>query len=371
MAINADAHPLPIYVRVAGSSATPFSLKITFCLPNSAFIDNLSRASGRRSGRNGAMEFWESLREARLIQALGPIDFGIDLTCQMRKFGYPRDGEGRSMQGQLFTMSNATPGPLRVLGIPGSGDASVRFDLFDMTGVLVGSAATRDLLGDPDLEFNDTVPHGVPCSLQTGDQPAGDYILAVSGFHLLDSWTLLFGEGQSALGQPNAEGLGKPDPAQLLDLPPSEDAQAASVGLMGGPFATSLLPGVTLTFPQPQGGWRAEYSLDGKVWNEAGRACDLAQQPCVGSFPLPGGGGGGFGLVRIRGLAGREEIPPSASAAATFIATPTQPGFEYSLGASGDLGAWGLGETSPGDGSVFEWVMPTGPGQDFFRVYRK
>ena len=373
MDLNPSAHPEARVLRVAGAASGPFSLKISYC----QFVDTtvvinpgdvFAHAVGIRSGRIGGAEFWEAMRDSHILSAIGPIRFDLHHTCEMVKFSYPRDNAGRSLQGQIFRLKNATTGPVRVLGLPDSGEASIRFDLFDQAGNSVKSAATEDLLGDPLLALKDTFPQGQPGSLVTLPQPPGTYFLAVSGFHLLDSWTLLFGENQSVPGQLNAEGLGKPDPAPLLDLGNEPAAVSAAFELMGQPFASHILPGQAFVFIPPFGGWRPEYSMDGEHWSEAGPASDAHLFPSFRALVLPSAGGQ-YGFIRLRDIAaGQDVLSYTAPRPVSFIAAPTEPGHTYSLESSPDLLDWMFEAPVAGDGGVLEWAMPIVAERMFFRV---
>lgn len=374
LTLNTAGHPLPVILRVTGVTPGSYTIRFRYCRFSEAFCDSLTAGARARFNPGILPDFWEKTRDAWIFPVGGPVEFGPRFTADMAKFRYPRDKEGRSQHGQLFLVQNRKTAPLRVLARPGNTGASLRLDLFSLSGTPLGGAATEDMAGDPGLDTKDYHPQGELLPLETADQPAGTYLLAVSGFHFTDAWTLLFGNDQTAPGQVNAEGTGNPVPPVLDDAPLREPAQSGAQALQGTPFGLSIIPGSQLTFIPPLGGWRAEYSMDGLSWNEAGPASDMLMFPSTASLPLPAAADGSTGYVRIRGLRERRELPPYTiiqPPQPNFIAVPTEPGVSYTLDSTTDLSTWQSGTAITGDGSVLEWAYPTWGDRGFFRVTRE
>ena len=372
LSINAAAHPLPVILRVTGVTPGSYTIRFRHCVFSQAFCDTLTGGARARFNPGTLRGFWENMRDALIIPAGGPVEFGARFTGDMARFRYPRDTSGRSQYGQLFLIENSKAGPLRVLARPGNSGASLRLDLFSLGGTPLGGAATADMAGDPGLDTKDFHPQGGLLPLETTSQPAGTYLLAVSGFRFVDAWTLLFGENQTAPGQVNAEGSGNPVPLVLDDAPFVEPALSGAQALQGTGFGLSIIPGAQLVFIPPLGGWRAEYSMDGKTWTEAAPASDMLMFPSSVSLPLPAADGTP-GHVRIRGLRDRREAEPYLIFGAQqprFIAVPTEPGVSYTLDAALDLNAWQPSSPVIGDGSVLEWEFPAWGDRGFFRVTR-
>jgi hypothetical protein len=365
--INTNAHPLPLLLKLDGDTTERFALKLTFCVPSQSFIDSAAGGASARSGRNGAMEFWEALRELRFLEFSIPRDFGPDLTGQMVEFGWNRDKAGRSMQGQLFLMHH-NGGDLRAGAIPGNPDASLRLDLTDLKGGALGGIATEDLQdtdgNDPNVSF---CPLSAPFVLESKGLPVGDYLLAVSGFKLTDTWTLVPGAANSMPGFATAENLmGLPPqqgqlPSALLPVP----ARGISGlnALTGGPFDLHPLNASKLSFTAPQGAaWRLEYASAGTDWSESGPATKFPGSTFA--YPPPGGS------YRIRSIWPRRVLSVSASAA-TYFAVPTEIGRSYAGQFSDDLNFWLTGSAPrAGDGSVFLYSVPMFNQRNFMRVRR-
>ncbi len=373
LSINAAAHPLPLILRLTGVSPARYRINVRYCIFDQTFCDSLTSSSRARIKPGSLRAFWENRRDSLIFPVTGPVEFGPRFTSDMATFNYPRDKDGRSQYGQLFLIENSKSGPLRVLARPANSSASLRLDLFSLDGKSLGAAATDDLAGDPDLDTKQLHPKGDPLPLESSDQPAGTYILAVSGFHFTDAWSLLFGELQSSPGLVNAEGAGNPTPLALDDAPLWQPAQSGAQNLQGTPFALSIIPGAQLTFIPPLGGYRAEYSSDGQSWSEAAPASDLLMFPASISLPLPINPDGTPGFLRVRSLRDRAELPPYVlfqSYQPQFLAAPTEPGHSYSLQSSKDLSEWSSDTPVTADGSVLTWPLPTWEDHNFFRISR-
>ncbi|MBM3879717.1 MAG: hypothetical protein FJ387_08360 [Verrucomicrobia bacterium] len=367
--INPDAHPLPLLLKVEGSAATEFDLVVTFCIPSTSFTEAAAGGSSARSGRSGAFEFWEALRELRLIRLYGPIEFDRDFTEEIVRFNWPTDMAGRSLRGQLFLL-NHTGGPLRLGAVPGGPGASIRLDFSTTDGTPVGSAATRDLQATdgeaPDLFY---FPQSAPFVFETKAQPPGDYLLAVSGFRLSDAWTFTLGAAQTLPGYPNVEGIGAgqwPSPVPI-NQPAAPRADSGPDRLRGGAFRLEPVHALALEFPVQEGqAWRVEYSMDGKNWTENGPALLPFGTGMTSQTVFPPANG----FWRLRSFWPRRVMDVPAAARLPYFALPTEPGRAYASETSEDFEFWLLGTPQPGDGRVFLFSLPKFGDRNFLRVKR-
>jgi hypothetical protein len=364
--INANAHPLPLLLKVDGATTSSFSIRLTFCIPSASFIGAAAGASSERSGRNGAFEFWEALREARLIRSLIPRDLGPDLTFDMAKFNWPVDMAGRSLQGQLFHITH-TGGPLRLRAIPGGPDVSGRFDFSTVGGQHIAGIATADLEGfDGQQQGVSYHPQSAPINFETSSQQPGDYLLAISGFKLTDTWSLTLGAAQTLPGFPNFEGTAGQIPPVPASPPSMPRPISGAAALTGQRFSLCTIPAFDAKFNAVVGRpWRLEYSLDGQSWAEAGRAESPLFNGEAKIQALPPRGG----FWRLRDIFSRSVISATATSATAFAA-PTEAGRWYSDETSADLQFWLFGSPRPGDGSVILFYLPMFGDRNFLRVRR-
>lgn len=372
VAINAYTHPLPLFLKIEGTSAASFSLKITYCDGNSALDAVINGASSARSGGNGWIDPMDFLRELRWVDISVPTTFTPDFPDDLVKFNWPRDLQGRSLRGQLFHITH-TGGPLRLMAEPGHSAASGRFDFFDMNGFNLGGGATEDLIGSDDPgPYSSYHPQSLPISLETKSQPPGEYFLALSGFHLTDHWRLTLGENQTLPGYPTVENPGgsinKPLTIPMLIGDASFPFSPSAVSrLAGTPFAPHVLIGLSVKFPVKIGEpWRLEYSEDDETWTEASSASMpfVTGEDLSYAFPPPGG------HFRIRRFWPRSVLPISSSLPAPYYAVPTALSRSYSTEFSEDLLNWLPSTPIPGDDAVLLRSMSIFGERGFYRTRR-
>jgi hypothetical protein len=218
--------------------------------------------------------------------------------------------------------------------------------------------------------------------------PAGEYLLAVSGFHFGDTWDFTLGENQTRPGFASIDGKGKPAPLELTDEIVPETIPAP-LTLTGQSFASYLVPAVQLDFNvDAKVPWRLEYSGDGATWHEGGGAQQANQAGLVrimatppfartlppgqgqGQAPLPGyDPHSTLGFVRIRNLQ-KHLLLPADTSPAQVLAVPTEVGVNYQFNTSDDLSLWLEEPAIPGDGSVFQWVLGIEKERGFARIKR-
>jgi hypothetical protein len=231
--------------------------------------------------------------------------------------------------------------------------------------------ATADLFdydGDqPGLEYR---PQSAPMTLEIKDAPPGEYLLAVSGFKLSDTWLLVPGASSALPGGATAEmimagtGVG-PNGFFGGTWPAPPVAGSAFEALTGAPFKLYPVDGWRLAFKIPDDRhWQLEYSADGgENWTPTG---PVYQGPAeVDAFPPAGG------LARVRTIWPREVVAISGSMPLRSFAVPTEPGRSYGMETSQDLESFMLfSAPRPGDGSVLRFDIPQMGDRNFMRVRR-
>jgi hypothetical protein len=363
VSVNGNANSLPLLLKVDGSTSESFDIVINHCITDSTFIDR-ARDAQRARGAQNPYELFEIIRQLRFTDFSVPRGFGLPETSDVLKFNWPRDAAGRSMLGQIHLVHH-TGGPLRLRASPMAPDASIRFDFFDMNGFNVGSAATTDLSDtDEDIPEGGFFPMSAPMDLEFKFQPAGTYLLAISGFKLLDSWDFLLGSSMTLPDHPSAETPFAKSP--LTQIQPL-DADLFGAGLkltrLSDRFGFSLQRGSLASFKLPEKSLALiEYSIDGVHWTEGGPVIPGSNLETL--LPPPGG------FARIRSLGPDPQILALSETPTLHLAFSTEPGSSYIIERSTDLDFWFRDSAFVirGDGSTHSYPIFIGPDREFFRA---
>lgn len=360
LSANSDAHPPPYYLVVDGTAPHRYDIRVRFCFAGSILRDTAGSAGSARGGQN-PFEFFEQLRELRWQDLGVPRSAGFPDWLDLVKFGWPRDQAGRSTRGQVFRLNHAG-GNLRFTATPLVPGASLRLDFFNMNGVNIGGIATADIEPvdgkPPGLEYR---PQSQPMELDLGPQPAGDYLLGVSGFKLTDTWDFLPGASLVRAGYPSAE-----SPLDQLLIPQQPEAPEQPLQRLLSGFNQRLGQAIGRSIrgevqPPGDGPIRIEYSLDGQQWHEAGAMFGFGGQFLL--TPPPGV------QIRFTYPSSGETLSYTAEPALN-LTIPTEPGARFFIERSDDLQFWFRDPSMPftGDGTIFTWpIFPFGD-RGFFRA---
>ncbi len=247
---------------------------------------------------------------------------------------------------------------------------SLRMEILDLDGTVLGMASTPDLQNNGQLRFAGLNQNESGPTRLTVSAPQSPirciYVLRLSGHRPGDEIALylsrdLLPQGAFAWQDLDAQGNG------VLSLLPTlfgaEDSFLQSSpdfpALDPGDF--SMAPACHLEFQaDAETGYVLEYEESG-VWKRSGSPMVFEQAQTVSAFlPCPPTGGGGN--IRIGKLGGGGTFSPSQLRQVNRMLFQTTPGTQYTL-----MGNAGLGESTwnpygaepefTGDGGFFEWFL--------------